>query len=143
MEQVLMEQVLFVCMSHTLTADQIAGLQAQFGDIEVVTIASVNPDLAKKVAAIPAAATINNIKDLAWDVVETAKLQGATHFFCTGEPTLMLHANLAAHHGTVGVKMRCVQSTTERTSIETPDPNNPNIVHKTQVFKHVQWRDMF
>ncbi len=45
---------------------------------------------------IPAAATLAEIQSLAKAIVAEAIKAGATHFFCTGEPTLTMWANLYA-----------------------------------------------
>jgi hypothetical protein len=59
----------------------------------------------------------------------------ATHLFVAGEPSLFLHCCLIAKG-----HMKVVQSTTERVSTETTQPDGT--VLKTAVFKHVQWREI-
>jgi hypothetical protein len=108
---------------------------------------------------IPARADLEQVQALAKKIVGEAIKVGATHFFCVGEPTLTLWANVIASNqlgfGVQGdnvwandfVQLRpgagliCIQSTTERKSVETTQPDGS--VLKTAVFNHVQWREMF
>lgn len=141
-----MKKIVFVCLSHTLTQDQINDL----GNDALVVCASA--ELSAKTRAIPAGATLSEIQSLAKEVVAEAKACNATHFVCQGEPTLAMWANLIAggnfvSEWTEGVnhmcwgKMQCMVSTTERQSVDTV--NSDGSVTKTAVFKHVQWRNMF
>lgn len=115
-------------MSHTLTPDQEIGWD---------TISIVSADTKKQTSQVSADATLLDIKELASVVVAEAIAAKATHILVTGEPTLMLHANLMAHE----LGLVCVQSTTQRDTVETVQPDGS--VTKTQVFRHVQWREMF
>ena len=187
-----MNTVLFVAFSHSLTASQIEGFKMQYGtpyyqegcgaggeepsafDAKIVNLAEVAPELQKQMSAIPATATLGDIQELAKAIVAEAVKVGATHFFCTGEPTLTMWANLYANqlppyeaaiessiesaievldyihnnpkdfivdYRPVITKMLCIQSTTERRSVEVTNPDGT--VTKTAVFQHVQWRKMF
>lgn len=136
----------FVCLSHTLTNDQVADLQAD-------SIVLVSSELKNKTSQIPATATLQEIQALAAEVVAEAVKAGATHFVCQGEPTLAMWANLFAHGGMTNDNivyslsdgdmsgMTCISSTTERTSVDVPQADGS--VLKTAVFKHVQWRNLF
>ncbi len=119
---------LFVCMSHKLTAEQRDG----WGNI-----VEVSDDLKKQTSQISPEATLPEIKKLASNIVAEAINAKATHILVAGEPTLMLHANLIAHQKGI----ICVQSTTRRDTVEAIQPDGSVI--KTQVFRHVQWREMF
>lgn len=135
-----MKKILFVAFSHTLTEAQKEGWDS------IVTLAEVAPELQTRFSQVPATATLHEIQELACDVVRVAQKAKATHFFCVGEPTLCTWANLYAadiythRDGDVtAAEMTCVQSTTERVSVETTQPDGT--VVKTAVFKHVQWRE--
>jgi len=180
--------VLFVAFSHSLTPQQIEGFKQQYGtpisfsdkeveylgmtqeyelpykmEAHIVTLKEVNPELQNRMSNIPANASLLEIQEMAKEIVVEAVKAGATHFFCTGEPTLTMWANLYAGNSTYGnngitamceypceisgfflsgkERMVCIQSTTERKSVETTQPDGS--VVKTQVFSHVQWREMF
>ena len=142
---------LFVAFSHSLTPSQFEGFKAQYGEGKIVTLAEVAPELQKQMSNIPATASLVEIQELAKAIVAEAVKAGATHFFCTGEPTLTMWANLYASRiafdaidGIVFRKpsgLTCIQSTTERRSVEVTNPDGT--VTKTNVFQHVQWRKMF
>ncbi len=184
---------LFVAFSHTLTDSQIEDFfkmvcnepfstfrvnnsdnwVAINGDMkeigEIVSLSSVSAELQARMSAIPASATLSEIKELAKSIVAEAVKAGATHFYCAGEPALAMWANLYAsgklfnemlagallapsdsipeedskgmHTGVYYKKMVCIQSTTERCSVEVK--NGDGTVTKTQTFQHVQWRGMF
>ncbi len=150
---------LFVAFSHTLTPSQIEGFKTQFASDEeatIVTLAEVAPELQAQMSQIPATASLVEIQELAKAIVAEAVKCGATHFFCTGEPTLTMWANIYASsefeyfnyllqewvvYGDVYHPMVCIQSTTERKTVEVTNPDGT--VTKTQIFSHVQWRKMF
>lgn len=180
---------LFVAFSHQLTKEQredffslvckeqfstfrvnssdrwIAQNQFMETIAEIVSLSAVAPELQAQMSQIPATATLSEIQELAKAIVVEAVKAGATHFFCTGEPTLTLWANLYAgsqsdfmldlgyiaytlglnsghfYYGSESFKMICIQSTTERRSVEVTNPDGT--VTKTQIFSHVQWREMF
>jgi hypothetical protein len=144
-----MRNVFFVCLSHTLTADQIKSLNTTFGEGDVVLVSS---ELKSKTSQIPANATLQEIQALAAEVVAEAALKGATHFICQGEPTFAMWANLIANRfmsklqaevtgSDVMPWMHCITSTTERVSVDTMQADGS--ITKTSVFKHVQWRNLF
>ena len=112
---------LFVALSHTLTPSQIDGFTAQYGvqsslsdeDIEEmglqeayelpykfvttsVTLKEVALELQQRMSNIPATAGLSDIQTLAKAIVAEAVKAGATHFYCVGEPTLTMWANLYA-----------------------------------------------
>ena len=162
---------LFVAFSHQLTQGQINGFKMQYGDlldgchaedpqgydVEIVSLKDSNPELQAAMSAIPATAALKQVQTLAKKIVTEAIWIGATHFFCTGEPTLTMWANLyASGNGGFdfskassmvawsefrGGVLKCIQSTTERKSSEVVQPDGT--VKKTQIFNHVQWREMF
>lgn len=149
-----MKKVVFVCLSHTLTAEQIADLNAD-------QVVLVSPELGAKTKAIPANASLQEIQQLAADVVFEAISKGCTHFVCQGEPTFAMWANLIAggyvqnspvcgffidsfmNNNTPLFEstMTCIISTTERVSVDTPQADGS--IQKISVFKHVQWRNLF
>lgn len=158
-------KTVFVVLSHTLTPDQIADL----GDARIILLSDVNANLAAQCKAVKATDSLREVQQLAARVVAEAVKAEATHFCCLGEPCLLLWANLIASatfnfdknsfpccfinssdemflklsDGKVrGSKMICLQSTTERVSVETTNPETGEVV-KTSTFKHVQWRNMF
>lgn len=159
-----MKNVFFVCLSHTLTAEQISSLETTFGEGDVVLVSS---ELKARTSQIPATATLQEVQALAAEVVAEAASKGATHFICQGEPTFAMWANLmaAGHVGCdescipfacivrengfirdfvrdlIKPKMKCITSTTERVSVDTVQADGS--VTKTAVFKHVQWRNLF
>ena len=137
-------------------------------EAHIITLKEVNPELQNRISNISATATLVEIQEMAKEIVVEAVKAGATHFFMTGEATLTMWANLYAGgkasydancfpHSIVGYsfvkfydkneliilkpKMVCIQSTTERKSVETTQPDGS--VVKTQVFSHVRWREMF
>jgi hypothetical protein len=85
---------------------------------------------------VPASWSSEQVKELAKAIVAEAAKANATHFYIAGEPTLVMFANLNAVQF-----MCCVQSTTERRSVETI--NADGTVTKSSVFEHVQWRVLF
>lgn len=174
------QPTLFVAFSHQLTPSQIEGFKLQYcidptqqhveeyaynGIIYldyIVTLGEVAPKLQQQMSAIPATASLAEIQELAKAIVAEAVKAGATHFYCVGEPTLTMWANLYAFQlSSVSLKiveditllaglnpakeyyskMTCIQSTTERKSVEVTNPDGS--VTKTAVFQHVQWREMF
>jgi hypothetical protein len=178
------QPTLFVACSHTLTDSQYRGFIHQFGsewaeydedgvvingtyehNCKFVTLNAVAPELQKQMSNIPATATLGEIQELAKAIVVEAVKYGATHFFCTGEPTLTMWANIYASgefeqgldlgylafqlgiqkpnefKGSESFAMKCIQSTTERKGVEVT--NADGSVTKTQIFSHVMWREMF
>jgi hypothetical protein len=106
--------------------------------------------LQAQMSQIPATATLTEIQSLAKAIVAEAVKAGATHFYCVGEPTLTMWANLYASQtvpfygldwNTGFEELVCIQSTTERRSVDVHNPDGT--VSKTAVFQHVQWREMF
>jgi len=135
---------LFVAFSHVLTESQVEGFNSQFGkdhEDSIVTLKEVDPELQAQMSAISATATLEEIQLLALRIVSEAIMEEATHFYCTGEPTLTMWANLYAHYKNAHTSLVCIQSTTERKSVELVNPDGS--VTKTTVFQHVQWREMF
>jgi hypothetical protein len=144
-----MKNVFFVCLSHTLTDEQVASLNSTFGSGNVVLVSS---ELKARTSQIPATATLQEIESLAKEVVSEAVGVNATHFICAGEPTFAMWANLIAGGSIItswceGVNymnwrsIKCITSTTERVSVQTE--HSDGSVTKTAVFKHVQWRNLF
>lgn len=144
-----MKNIFFVCLSHTLTDEQVASLNSTFGSGNIVLVSS---ELKARTSQIPATATLEEIKTLAREVVSEAVGVNATHFICQGEPTFAMWANIIANRFMSKIEakvtgsdvmpwMHCITSTTERVSVDTV--NVDGSVTKTAVFKHVQWRNMF
>ena len=161
-----MKKVVFVVLSHVLTPEQIADL----GEAQVILLSDVNAELAAQCRAVKATASLEEVQELAARVVAEAVKAEATHFVCQGEPCLLLWANMFAagqfnydyscipcniqnqnnmfwmklQNGEKvrSVKLSCLQSTTERVSVETTNPETGEVT-KTSTFKHVQWRNMF
>jgi hypothetical protein len=168
---------LFVALSHTLTQSQIDGFKNQYGvkshfkvlpdgmwehcaanddnsvacvAAEIVTLEEEAPELQAQMSNIPATATLGEIQKLAKAIVAEAIKVGATHFYCVGEPTLTMWANLYSSQtvpfygldwNTGFEELVCIQSTTERRSVDVHNPDGS--VTKSAVFQHVQWREMF
>jgi hypothetical protein len=153
-----MKKVLFVAFSHSLTEAQAAAWD------QIITLKEVNPELQKTFSSVPATATLEEVQDLAAAIVKAAIMAESTHFFCAGEPSVTLWANLYASQlqaknreiqadeqaeissGALRgfswrTKMICVQSTTERISEEKTNPDGT--VTKVSRFDHVQWRELF
>jgi hypothetical protein len=144
-----MRNIFFVCLSHTLTAEQISSLETTFGEGDVVLVSS---ELKARTSQIPATATLQEVQDIACAVVTEAVNASATHFICQGEPTFAMWANIMAGGAIIaswceGINfmnwssMKCITSTTERISVDTVQADGS--VLKTAVFKHVQWRNLF
>ena len=144
-----MKNVFFVCLSHTLTDEQVASLNSTFGNGNIVL---VSPEVKARTSQIPSDASLEEIQNLATIVVSEAKSVNATHFICAGEPTFAMWANIIAGGSFIAdwcegtnfmnwKAMKCITSTTERVSVDTV--NADGSVTKTAVFKHVQWRNMF
>jgi hypothetical protein len=144
-----MKNIFFVCLSHTLTDEQVASLNSTFGEGDVVLVSS---ELKTRTSQIPATASLQEIQTLAKEVVAEASAVGATHFICQGEPTFAMWANVLASRfmsklqaevtgSDVMPSMECITSTTERVSVDTVNADGSTT--KTAVFKHVQWRNLF
>jgi hypothetical protein len=144
-----MKNVFFVCLSHTLTDEQVASLNTTFGNGNIVL---VSPELKAHTSQIAANSSLEEIQALATSVVSEAKSVNATHFICQGEPTFAMWANLMAGAAFIADwcegtnfmnwrSMKCITSTTERVSVQTE--HSDGSVTKTAVFKHVQWRNLF
>lgn len=131
------QKTLFVAFSHTLTAAQIEDAKASLGVDGIITLAEVFAPLQEQFSQVPASATTQEIKELAREIVSVALDAGATHFYVAGEPSLALHCSILAHE----CELVVVQSTTERKSVETHQPDGS--VVKSAVFAHVQWRRVF
>ena len=155
---------MFVAMSHSLSASQMEDAKLSLGVTEFVIL---NPELQAKFSKISPTASLVEIQGLAKMLVDTANESKCAIFFCTGEPTLTLWANIYASdfqqaigeaigeqiveagierplHNSIckyPFGLYCVQSTTERMSVE--KVNEDGSTTKTQVFRHVQWRPMF
>ena len=128
---------LFVAFSHTLTQAQIEDAKASLGVSSIVTLAEVAPAMQAMFSQVSAYATTQDIIELAREIVSIALDSGATHFYVAGEPSLALHCSMIAH----SCELVVVQSTTERKSVETHQPDGS--VVKSAVFQHVQWRRVF
>lgn len=127
------KRILFVCFSHTLTADQKEGWDEI---IELKDCGQEGAELANYAKNVPADAESQEVRNFAIEIVMTAIKNRATHFYCTGESCLMINANSLASN-----TMTCVSSTTARVQEEKTNENGEVI--KTSVFKHVQWREVF
>ena len=104
---------LFV-VNNTLIQSQIDGFKMQYGDhignsycgfdpswfrAEIVTLKDVAPKLHAEILAVSSEAAPTEKQHLAKAIVAEAVRAGATHFFCAGESTLAMWANLyAAKH---------------------------------------------
>ena len=145
--------ILFVVMSHILTQAQKDDFTNKYGETSFVTLQEVNPELSKQCQQVDPSASLVDILKLAGEVVECAADNNATHFYCVGEPTLTMWANIYADN-TLNVSfceypimgsnfrgMKCVQSTTERTSVDEVQPDGS--IKKMSIFSHVQWREIF
>jgi hypothetical protein len=153
-----MKKTMFVAFSHTLTEAQIEDAKKSLYVTEIVYLKDVRPELQAKFSNVNSKSSKQEIKDLAQTIVEYAIASNAKVFFCTGEPSVTMWANLYAggyvntSHAIAsyrnknedlfeGQTMQCVQSTTERNSVEKTEPDGT--VTKTQIFRHVQWRNLF
>ncbi len=128
---------LLVAFSHTLTADQIDGFTDQYGATEIFLLKDVALELQAQASDVPPGASIEFIEQLAHSIVKAAVRLECTHFYFAGEPALFLYTNNRAHR----FSLVCVQSTTQRLSVDTIMPDGK--VGKTSVYKHVQWRELF
>ena len=140
-------------MSHTITQAQKEDFTNKYGETSFITLQEVNPELSKQCQQVDPSATTADIKELAGEVAECAADNNATHFYCVGEPTLAMWANIYANNtlntafceypimGSNFRGMKCVQSTTKRTSVD--EVQSDGTVKKLSVFSHVQWRDIF
>lgn len=129
-----MTQILYVAFSHTLTQDQISDAKESLGIESIITLSEDKEYLHKKMVAIPAQLPTWQVRVLAEDIVWRAIEAGASHFYIAGEPTLCYYAITEA----IKSGLKVVQSTTERVSVESIQPDGS--VLKTATFKHVQWR---
>jgi len=154
---------LFIVMSHTITQAQKDDFISKYGETSFVTLQDINPELSKRCQQVDPANSLDQVMDLAKEVVKCASDNGATHFYCVGEPTLTMWANIYAHYwlgypdhttsdwlsvatntilDTPEVKpMKCVQSTTQRISQDIPQEDGS--LRKISTFSHVQWRELF
>jgi hypothetical protein len=124
------------------------------------TVVLASPALKVKTSAISGLATLAEVQELAKEVVAEAIEAGASYFVCMGEPTLAMWANLYAGGEAlslsshcdcgasypqcgcaIGGTMTCLASTTERSSVDTPQPDGS--IKTTATFKHCAWRSMF
>jgi hypothetical protein len=131
------QKILFVAFSHTLTKAQIEDAKASLGISSIVTLAEVFAPLQAQFSQVSPYASTGDIIELAREIVSIALDCGATHFYVAGEPSLALHCSVIAH----SCELVVVQSTTERKSVESVQPDGS--VLKTAVFAHVQWRRVF
>jgi hypothetical protein len=147
------ENILFVAMSHSLTNDQIEDARNVFDIKKIVTLAESNPQLSKIFSQVPASWDLDPIIDLSESLVKEAIKAAATHFYCVGQPSLAIWANLIASGNALHVdtyknrvgekvssKMKCIESTTERTSEE--QLQSDGTVLKTSSFRHIRWREV-
>jgi hypothetical protein len=195
-----MKTTLFVAFSHTLTQSQIDGFQSQFStqtvirefsdnggiptgdggeaftefvDFSIVSLGEVAPELQAQMSQIPARATLQEVQELAKSIVAEAIKAGATHFFCVGEPTLTMWANLLIERKMVSARLTYYVSedgtevgwgktssvfVEDRYKVEHPqitciqstterqsvEETQPDgSVLKKAIFNHVMWREMF
>lgn len=131
------QKTLFVAFSHTLTEGQVSDAKSYLGVSSIVTLAEVAPGIQAQFSQVSAYATTQDIIELAREIVSIALDSDATHFYVAGEPSLALHCSMIAH----SCELIVVQSTTERKSVESVQPDGS--VQKTAVFAHVQWRRVF
>ena len=155
---------MFIAFSHQLTPAQIEDATSTMGVTSIVNLKDVSPELQTVFSQVPATATLTDLQKLANDIVAVAKANDCSIFFCTGESTVAMWANIYASdfQQAVGeligldmghecpnhtplcspaLGMYCVTSTTERKSVEVTNPDGT--VTKTAVFQHIQWRGMF
>ena len=128
---------MFVCLSHTLTPEQVEDTKA----IGVTEILLVSPELGKMASSIDPRASVTEVKQIGFQIAESAFYNDCEIFLCQGEPGLMMHSNLFAKK----FGLHCVTSTTERASVEEAivNPDGTTSVIKKSIFKHVQFRDLF
>jgi len=127
---------MFVAFSHQLTQQQ-RDDAAAMGITSIVTLSDTAPELQETFSQFPADAGTEAIYDFCTQLVGWAIRTRCGVFYCTGEPSITVQANtLARAYG-----LRCIQSTTRRDKIETPQPDGS--VKTEQVFRHVMWRDVF
>lgn len=124
---------MYIAFSHKLSAPQIEDAKDK---LKVVEFISLPENLQNTFSQVNPLATWEDLQETAKEIVQDASTKGATIMFCTGEPSLMLAINLLAKE--VGFKI--VQSTTERKTTETVQPDGTSI--KTQIFSHVCWREI-
>jgi hypothetical protein len=163
-----MKNVIFVCLSHTLTEPQIAELNERFDNPRIVLIKDVNPELAANAAQVNPDATVAEIQTLAASIVAEACKVEATHFILQGEPRLQTWANLMAgrseftylNHEEVltegynfkhllpnslvkggSIVMKCLVATSARESFDVVQPDGS--IKKQANFKHHHWADVF
>lgn len=119
---------LFLVMSHNLTQDQIESFGGE--------IIKLDGGLAEAAKNLPAEWSWSKVRDLALEIVMSADSKGCTHISVMGEPALVTACFQAVRAVS---SMKFIQSTTQRISVDTPQPDGT--VVKTAVFKHVQWRE--
>jgi hypothetical protein len=107
--------VVFVCMSHQLTAEQEQDLHQSFGVMTdhytdsceetgeereiksfALNIVLVSAELKKLTSQPPATYSLAEVQEVAKAIVAEAVVAGASYFVCMGEPTLAMWANLYA-----------------------------------------------
>jgi hypothetical protein len=128
-----MEKVLFVCFAHSLTPDQKEGWD------EIIELKTANPELWAWVCNVPPTATLSEIISKVDELLDNVLHTTATHFYCAGEPTLAMWANIGVQENIYGLTP--VVSTTERVSQDIAQADGS--VRKVSTFKHVQWRALF
>jgi len=125
-----------------------------------VSIVLASPALKAKTSAISGLATLAEVQELAKEMVAEAIEAGASYFVCMGEPTLAMWANIYAGGEAlslgsycdcgasypqcgcaIGGTMTCLASTTERSSVDTPQPDGS--IKTVATFKHCAWRAIF
>ena len=142
------KSVLFVAMSHRLTAEQIESARNTVGIDSIVLLSDLNPLLAEQISQIPAHWEIGQIINMAKLIAAEADKIGATHFCCLGQPALFLWANLIAsgkahliHPSYPHYELICIESTTERQASEMQKEDGTIV--KTSTFRHLRWRKIF
>lgn len=146
--------ILFVCMAHDMLPSQIEGFDIVFGKTEYITLEqalcghctnylckqglckdSQASSLVKSIRAVDPEWNSDKIKAIAFNLVQVAVKNKATHILIAGEPTLVYYATRQAILSQITV----VQSTTRRDTIsEITMPDGS--VKKLQEFRHVMWR---
>ena len=120
---------ILVVMSHALSDTQKEAL-ADF------TIAEPTQAIAMAAKNVDPKASTQEIRNLAANIVRLALEKNCTHLLCMGEPSLFFATvTLAKLNG-----ITCCVATTERISQEITLPDGS--VKKTNVFSHVQFRDL-
>ena len=120
---------ILVAMSHALQEKQILTLNELGYEVLISEVY-----VAEKCNMLSPRLTSQEVREIAYLIVQEGIENECTAIAMTGEPMLTFHVWDIAR----AYKLEVLQSTTERKTMEVKQPDGSML--KTQIFDHVQWR---